>query len=109
MLSYYVEWHLRQRLAPMLFTDTARDSSTRKSAVAAAQRSAAAERKARTKRTPEGTKAMSYASLMAHLRALCRYTITPKLALKEVCSIPKLGEPTSTQLRAFELLGVKLK
>src|ERR1700730_813045 len=51
MLAYYVEWHLRQRLAPMLFDDDDQPQAhaARSSIVAPAQRSAAAQRKARTK------------------------------------------------------------
>ena len=44
MLAYYLEWHMRQRLAPMLFDDTDKDAAEalRVSVVAQAQRSPAA-------------------------------------------------------------------
>jgi hypothetical protein len=44
MLAYYLEWHMRQRLAPMLFEDADKDEAeaSRTSVVAQAQRSAAA-------------------------------------------------------------------
>jgi len=44
MLAYYLEWHMRQRLAPMLFDDTdkAAAEALRSSVVATAQRSPAA-------------------------------------------------------------------
>ena len=53
MLAYYVEWHMRQRLAPILFDDDDKETAekARKSVVAAAQRSPRAMKKAATKRT----------------------------------------------------------
>ena len=54
MLAYYVEWHMRRALAPMLFDDYnfAAGDALRTSVVAPAQRSPQATRKARTKQTP---------------------------------------------------------
>ena len=98
MLAYYVEWHMKQRLAPMLEALV----DTRPSVVHAAQCSAAAEQKARTT-------AMSFATLMAHLGALSQHTIVPKVPVKQVCSTQTLGEVTATQRRAFDLLRVKLR
>ena len=50
MLAYYLEWHMRQRLAPMLFDDTDKDAAEARatSVVAQAQRSEAAIRKQTT-------------------------------------------------------------
>jgi len=44
MLAYYLEWHMRQRLAPMLFDDTDKEAAEapRASVVAQAHRSPAA-------------------------------------------------------------------
>jgi len=52
MLAYYVEWHMRQALAPVLFDDHEREAAeqARRSIVAPAQRSKAAKRKASSKR-----------------------------------------------------------
>ncbi len=50
MLAYYLEWHMRQRLAPMLFDDTDKQAAEalRAGVVAQAQRSPAALRKQTT-------------------------------------------------------------
>ncbi len=53
LLAYYVEWHLRQRLRPLLFDDE-QPGEERPSPVAPAERSAGAQAKARRKRTPDG-------------------------------------------------------
>ena len=56
MLAYYLEWHMRQELAPMLFDDTDKGAAeaARASVVAPAQRSEAAIRKQTTGVTPDG-------------------------------------------------------
>ena len=53
MLAYYLEWHMRQRLAPMLYDDTDKEAAEalRKSPVAKAERSPAALAKQTTGRT----------------------------------------------------------
>ena len=56
MLAYYLEWHMRQRLAPMLFDDTDKEAAEalRASVVATAQRSPAAVTKQTTGLTEDG-------------------------------------------------------
>src|SRR5208282_347519 len=56
MLAYYLEWHMRQRLAPMLFDDADKEEAEaqRRSVVAQAQRSKAAVRKQTTGLTEDG-------------------------------------------------------
>src|SRR5206468_375708 len=56
MLAYYVEWHMRQQLAPMLFDDTDKNAAEalRTSVVAQAQRSPTAVNKQTTGLTEDG-------------------------------------------------------
>ena len=56
MLAYYVEWHMRRDLAPILFDDDDRAQAQRqrRSVVAPAKRSTRALEKARTKQTHDG-------------------------------------------------------
>ena len=56
MLAYYVEWHMRARLAPMLYDDDdkAAAEALRASPVAKAQRSPSALAKSATGRTADG-------------------------------------------------------
>jgi hypothetical protein len=62
MLAYYVEWHMRQVLAPVLFDDHQRDeaAAARTAIVAPAQRSTAARRKAANKVTEDGLPVLSF-------------------------------------------------
>jgi hypothetical protein len=106
MLAYYVEWHMRQVLAPILFDDDEPEvaEASRASPVAKAQRSPAAKSKATTKRTDDGQPVHSFRTLLADLATLAR----------NVVSFGKAGEltmftkPTKIQQRAFDLLGVKI-
>ena len=72
MLAYYLEWHMRQRLAPMLFDDAdkAAAEAARLSPVAPAQRSPAIPREQQTGRTPDALPVHSFRSLLADLTSL---------------------------------------
>jgi transposase len=104
MLSYYVEWHMRRALAPLLFDDEDRPAAQaeRRSIVAAAQRSQSARRKAATRQTEDGFPVHSFRTLLEDLATLTRNRVrfgTQELTL--------LAEPTRLQQRAFELLQIK--
>jgi hypothetical protein len=106
MLAYYVEFHLRQWLAPLLFQDDDPDAAAaeRDSIVAPAQRSPAAKAKDRTKRTQDGLPVHSFPSLLSDLAIITRNTIQPRIP--GVKSFIKTTLPTPFQRRAFELLQV---
>jgi len=106
MLAYYLEWHMRARLAPMLFDDHDRSAATaaRASPVAKAEVSPAAKRKAGTKHTDDGLPVHSFRSLLADLATLTRNTVR----FGRAASFPLLATPTATHRRALDLLGVKL-
>ena len=69
MLAYYVEWHMRRRLKPLLFDDhdPAAAEAARTSIVAPAQVSEAAKEKARGKRTANGLPVHSFRTLLGDL------------------------------------------
>jgi len=108
MLAYYLEWHMRQKLAPLLFDDTdkATAEAARESVVAKAQRSPAAIRKQTTGVTPEGTPVHSFRTLLADLATLARNTIVTAVAPDLPLTV--FTRPTTVQQRAFELLDVAL-
>jgi transposase len=109
MLAYYVEWHMRQRLAPMLFDDDDKPQAqaARRSIVAPAQRSAAAQRKAFTKQTADGLPVHSFQTLLGDLATIVKNRIQP--ADKSIPTFDMLTQPTAIQQRAFDLLGVPLR
>lgn len=106
MLAYYVEWHLRQALAPMLFDDDdhAAAAAARRSVVAPAQRSPRAQAKALTKRTAEGTPVHSFRTLLTDLATLTKNRVQPKAP--GTPAFDMLTTPTPLQRRTFELLSV---
>lgn len=109
MLAYYVEWHMRQRLAPMLFDDDDKPQAqaARPSIVAPAQRSAAAKRKAFTRQTADGSPVHSFQTLLSDLATIVKNRIQP--ADKNINAFDMLTQPTAIQQRAFDLLGVALR
>ena len=108
MLAYYLEWHMRQGLAPMLFDDTdkAEAEAQRRSVVAQAQRSKAAVKKQTTGLTADGLPVHSFRSLLVDLATLARNTITT--AITPHYPLTVLTRPTPIQQKAFDLLGVRL-
>jgi hypothetical protein len=108
MLAYYLEWHMRQRLAPMLFDDTDKEAADalRASVVAQAQRSPAAVTKQTTGLTADGLPVHSFRSLLADLATLARNTIITAITPNYPLTI--LTRPTPTQQKAFDLLGVSM-
>jgi hypothetical protein len=105
MLAYYLEWHMRQTLAPMLFDDHDRPAgeALRASPVAKAQPSPAAKRKAKTKQTDDGLPVHSFRSLLADLATLTRNTVR----FGRAATFPVLATPTEIQRRALDLLGLQ--
>ncbi len=109
MLAYYVEWHMRNKLAPLLFDDHDKASAEaqRDSVVTPAKRSPAAERKALTKQTTEGRPVHSFQTLLADLATLTLNRVQP--ANQSVPPFDKLANPTPLQERVFALLGLKIR
>jgi hypothetical protein len=105
MLAYYLEWHMRQALAPMLFDDhdRAAGEALRASPVAKAQPSPAAKRKAKTKQTEDGLPVHSFRSLLADLATLTRNTVS----FGRDKTFALLATPTEIQRRSLEMLGLK--
>jgi len=106
MLSYYLSWHIQDRLAPLLFTDDDKQtaSAARPSPVAPAARSPRAQAKAATKHTPGDQPVHSFASLLADLGTICLNQIQP--ADPALPGFRLVTTPTPLQRQALELLGV---
>ena len=105
MLSYYLIWHMKQVLAPILFQDNDKlaAAAKRTNPVAAAQRSDDALAKAARKRTTEDTPVHSFTTLLADLATVCANHIQPA---DDLPAFTKITTPTPLQRRAFELLDI---
>jgi hypothetical protein len=108
MLAYYVEWHMRERLKPILFDDHDPEEAerTRRSIVAPAQRSSAAKAKELTKRTADDYPVHSLQTLLADLATLTKNRV--RLTGTDAAELYQLTEPTPNQQRALDLLGVTI-
>ena len=106
MLAYYLEWHMRQRLAPMLYDDTEKDAAEalRASVVAKAERSASAITKQTTGRTEDGLPVHSFRTLLADLATLTRNTLVTALDPQHTLTLT--ARPTPLQQKAQDLLGL---
>jgi hypothetical protein len=103
MLSYYVEWHMREALRGVLFSDEAvMEAWQTRDPVAPAQRSESAKLKAKTKKLVDGTVVHSFRTLLRDLSTIVRNT----------CRVGKTDvhfeidtTPTTEQQRALDLLA----
>jgi len=106
MLAYYVEWHMRRALAPLLFDDEElRQDRAHRDPVAPAESSVSAQAKKISRLTADGLPVQSFHTLLRSLATRCRNT----------CRIPsdpsgatfqQLTEATRLQSRALQLLGL---
>jgi hypothetical protein len=108
MLAYYVDWHLRTALAPLLFEDDdpLGAQQLRVSIVQKAQVSSSAAHKAATKRTADDQQAQSLATLLDHLAciALNEHQSNIKGVDNTFFKVTELDKLSS---RAFDLLKVR--
>jgi transposase len=109
MLAYYVEWHMRQKLAPILFDDDAKEEAelARTSIVRPAQRSASALDKAHRKRSADGLRVHSFQTLLRDLATLAKNRVQP--SINGAPGFDQITTPTAHQQRAFDLLGVNYR
>lgn len=109
MLAYYVEWHMRRALAPVLFDDHEREAAeeARTSIVAPAQRSKAAKKKAASKRCEDGSPVHSFQTLLADLATIVKNRVRPEGTSDSTFELTTI--PTRVQRRALDLLGVSLR
>jgi transposase len=103
ILSYYVEWHMRRALAPMLFDDDDPQAAevARTSIVTPAQRSPKAKSKDLFKRTEDGMPVHSFQTLLKDLA-----TLTSNEVRVGEQTFQMLATPTPVQQRALQLLQV---
>jgi hypothetical protein len=106
MLAYYVEWHMRQALAPILFDDDDKPAGAalRNSVVAPSKPSPSAEYKAHHKQTRDGLRVHSFQTLLRDLGTLTRNRV--RIGQSDATEFQKVTVPTPLQKRALDLLGI---
>jgi len=106
MLAYYVEWHMRKALAPLLFEEEDLEEQRKsRGPVLPAEPSLTVKRKKTARLTSEGLTIHSFRTLLAELSTLCRNRC--RFRHDPTGSVfYKLTEPTPLQKKAFQLLGL---
>jgi transposase len=104
MLAYYVEWHMRKALKPLLYEDEEVDEDRRtRDPVKPAKASASAEAKKKTHKTAQGFVAHDFRSLLAHLGTRSRVTYEI-VAPESNTTFQQLSQPDEIQAEALRLL-----
>ncbi len=107
MLAYYVQWHMRKALAPLLFEDEEIDALRwQRDPVAKAEPSPSAKTKKADKTTKDGFAVYSFKNLLIALSTLCRNKCSVSHEETD-CTFTQMTEPNPLQQKAFALLGIK--
>ena len=104
MLAFYVEWHMREAWAPLMFADTDQAAKATRDPVAPAKRSASAQRKAASKLIDDEQPAHSFATLLAEMSTLVRNTCRTPSAGATAPTFELLTTATAHQQRAMALI-----
>ena len=107
MLAWYIEWHMRRSLAPILFEDSDPEGARlkRSSPVEPSKVSDEALEKASTKTTADGLPVHSMTTLLSDLATCTLNEVTVPAHPDQPFTM--ISHPTELQARAFELLGIK--
>ena len=103
MLAYYVEWHMRQAWAPLLFAEEVDTRDTR-DPVAPARPSDDARAKAATKTTDDGFRVHSFRSLLRHMATIVRNRCRRKNAPTGEPTFPMITRADPLHERALQLI-----
>ena len=106
MLAYYVQWHLKEAWAALLFQEEDLPAlRAERDPVAAAEPSPTVQRKKATRQTPRGLPLQSFTTLLRQLATRCRNTCRPATD-PDGATFHLLTQPTPLQAEAFRLLGL---
>jgi Transposase DDE domain len=104
MLAYYVQWHLAEAWKPLLFADEIpQDAGRERDPVAPATRSEAALAKVQSRRLADGTPALSFGGLLAHLATIVRNTMRRTDAGPREATFTLTTRPNAKQSQALDL------
>lgn len=106
MLTYYVEWHMRKALAPLLFDDEELDHHRQtRDPVKPAATTDSAKMKKKVRKTKDGLPIHSFSTLLVDLGTLCKNKCRIKSSPDEE-QFYQETEMSSLQKKAFNLLGL---
>ena len=104
LLAYYVEWHLRQALAPLLFADEDLAGwQARRDPVAPAKPRKSLQAKKNGRTTSDGLQLHSFSTLLQAMATRCRHQCRLH-GDADGPTLERLTEPSALQQRALELV-----
>jgi len=105
VLAYYVEWHMRDALKSVLFSDEMTEAEKDlRDPVAPAKRSPAAIKKVQSRKLGDGSEVWDFRSLLTHLGTIVRSTCRIRIPGSDVPSFELDTTPTPDQAKALALL-----
>jgi len=104
MLAYYVEWHMREAWAPLMFADPDQAAKATRDPVAAAVRSELALEKLASRKVDDGSPAHSFSTLMSELGSIVRNTCRTPSAGPDAPTFDIVTTPNPTQRHALDLI-----
>jgi hypothetical protein len=109
MLAYYVEWHMRLALSPLLFEEekVVEETTQVRSIVTNSRRSKKAQAALASPKTEAKFPVHSFRTLMEDLATITKNTIQANCSEVSL-RFEKITQPTSLQQRALDLLSVSL-
>jgi transposase len=105
MLAYYVEWHMRQAWAPLMFADCDQAAKLNRDPVAPAKRSEEALKKVLSHILDDGSPVHSFQTLMAELQGIVRNTCRTPGSAVDAPTFEIITTPNPKQKRALELVS----
>ena len=106
MLAYYVQWHMRQARTPLLFADEATaEQKADRDPVALARRSQVTLDKVHSRQLADGTPAMSFTRLLAHMASIVRNTARTVAAKPGAATFTLTTPPNPKQRHALDLIA----
>jgi len=106
MLAYYVEWHMREAWAPLMFADEDQVAKRTRDPVAPAKRSDAAMKKVASRTLDDGSPVHSFQTLMRELQTIVRNTCRTSKGAQDAPTFDLITIPTQKQKHALELIGL---
>jgi transposase len=104
MLTYYVEWHMREAWRELMFADTDQAAKATRDPVAPAKRSTKALAKVASHTLDDGTPVHSFSTLMAELATIVRNTCRTPSAGPDAPTFDIVTTPSAKQRQALELI-----
>ena len=104
MLAYYLEWHLRRDLAPLLFAEEDPEARhrTRRTIVAPTHATPVAQAKRSKKLTTDGYPVQDFRGVLKNLATLTQQIVQP--GIPKLPTFRRFTPATAYQKRIFELL-----